>query len=167
MSTCISKHGEFGSHTFSDRGQPLMCQLCFAFDEEAASDRLRAARWLLAARQLRAALDGREPHDAAPATPAPTHDEAQEGDGMSEKPYTWNDAARDLALMSPLDLHQAGDLIWPLRGTALDPEVALPHLVRLVASPADPVAIGHAIAALIVTTPAPTPAHPSEEADRG
>lgn len=88
MSTCISTHGEFSSHDLTDPAFPLTCQLCGSFDEDAATDRLLMARflvgdwqanagsrplgdptahiWDLAARQLLAVLDGRQAHDVDP-----------------------------------------------------------------------------------------------------
>lgn len=97
MSTCISRHGEYSEHDLSDPAYPLTCQMCGAFDEDAANDRLLAARFLVgdwqangnaaplgdhaaqvwhkAARQLLAVLDGREAHDVdlKPTTPPHTH----------------------------------------------------------------------------------------------
>jgi hypothetical protein len=43
MSTCISRHGEYGSHTFSDDEAPFVCQHCFVFDEAGAVAALAAA----------------------------------------------------------------------------------------------------------------------------
>lgn len=93
MSTCVSTHGEYSQHQLTDPADPLTCQWCFVFDEDAARDRLRAARFLVgdwqangnsrglddptadiwhkAARQLLAVLDGREAHDVDP-KPTPT-----------------------------------------------------------------------------------------------
>ena len=40
MSTCVSSHGEFSTHTPLDT-DPLVCAFCHRFDEDEARDRLR------------------------------------------------------------------------------------------------------------------------------
>lgn len=44
MSTCISRHGEYGSHKIGSGEDEFTCQRCFVFDEDAALAQLRDAR---------------------------------------------------------------------------------------------------------------------------
>ena len=39
MSTCISRAGEYSEHTYLD-DNPYVCGLCWAFDEDAALERI-------------------------------------------------------------------------------------------------------------------------------
>jgi len=62
--------------------------------------------------------------------------------------YDWSDATKDLALLTPLTLPEAGQFIWHLRKTQLHPYDAFPFLVTLSSSPSLKVK-GESLAALI------------------
>ena len=63
--------------------------------------------------------------------------------------YTWDDAAKDLAMTTHLTLKEALDLTWPLRQTSLHPYDALPILERLVGSYSNPSMSGFHLYALL------------------
>lgn len=42
MSTCISSHGEYGSHQLTNSDEPFTCQWCFVFDEDMATRVVKA-----------------------------------------------------------------------------------------------------------------------------
>lgn len=44
MSKCVSRLGEYSSHTFGDPSMPYVCTFCFAFDEDRALADLDSAR---------------------------------------------------------------------------------------------------------------------------